>query len=283
MTDYELTSTTDGASKVPPQFAISLSGWTRWMGTAKAFVITLVVAWLMIALVLQVGAGRKGGRRARARIATLIALPVAGLVAMRRYRGQMHTLRCTEDTIELVSDRHTTRIEASRVQGLVGAGGVSFEGEVVIWKKILLVVDGELHAVAFDRETNALCYSMLRKVCSHAWGLPFGGELEPPPAGPELHPDDYATALEHIRRYFLSFTRKCFSTGALMVLGSGVALSVVASKVLQGEDLPRLAYRAAVWLGVLLIMGLVLSIWSLRQFPILTKIRNIEDRLRGAI
>lgn len=284
MTDYKQREiAADSTSQAAQQFVVRLSGWKRWMGAAKLFVVALVVSWLVVALVLQVGAGRKGGRRMRARIATLLALPVAGLVAVRHYRGQIHTLRCSDDTIELVSDRQTTRIDAQRVQGVVGAGGISFEGEVVIWKKILLVVDGELHTVAFDPETNASCYAIVRKACAHAWGLPFGGDLEPPPAGPELHPDDYATALEHIRRYFLGFTRKCFSTGALMVLGSGIALSVVASKVLQGEDLPRIAYRATIWLGVLLIMGLVLSIWSLRQFPTLTKIRNIEDRLRGAI
>jgi hypothetical protein len=243
----------------------------------------LILSWLVLTAVLQFGLGKKMRRRAQARVAVLLAVPFASFIAWRRFAGQIHTLRCASEAVELVSVRRTTRLETQRVQGIVGAGGISFEGEVVVWKKILLVVDGELHAVGFDKETNAVCYSLLRQTCSHAWGLPFGGELEPPYAGAELHPDEYIEALEHVRRYFLSLTRKYFSTGALMVLGSGAALSAVAQRILQGGNVPHFTFRAVIWLSVLLLMGLVLAFRAVRQIPVVSRIRHVEDRLRGAV
>lgn len=273
----------DSAPSSPSWPAVHLSGYSRWMGLAKLFVISLVLSWIALTVVLQWGLGNQLRRRARARLAVALAVPLTGWITYRRYAGQVHTLRCTEREVEFISVRGVTTLDAGRVQGIVGAGGISFEGAAVIWKRILLVVDGELHTVGFDKDTNAACYALLRQTCGHAWGLPFGGELEPPFAGAELHPDEYVEALEHVRRHVLSLTRKYFSTGSLMVLGSGVALSAVVQRLLHGEHVPHFTFRAMIWLIVLLLMGLVLAFRAVRQFLVVNRIRHIEDRLRGQV
>jgi hypothetical protein len=57
----------------------------------------------------------------------------------------------------------------------------------------------------------------------------------------------------------------------------------LAQRIFQGGNIPHFTCRAVIWLSVLLLMGLVLAFRALRQMPVVSRIRLVEDRLRGAV
>lgn len=261
-----------------PNYSFQASTWDRLVSSLKTLFFSGVLIWLAL-MVLALVAMPKRGPRAIGRASPIVAIvtsPFALFLAVRRFATQFHTLSYGNDVIELKSLWRSVKIDALQVDGLIGASGVKYSaGEMVIWRSLVLVVEGRAYTVSFDKDSNALCYEELREICVHAWGLPHGGSLAPPVAGPELSMDEYTLALAHLRKHFLRLTQKSLVTGLLMTGGSAAVIGVMLSNLNAG----RLNMRIMFWIGVMGLVGLVLTIHALKQLLVAWKIREVQRRL----
>jgi hypothetical protein len=257
---------------------VQTPGFDRFLAVAKALIIGGLVTWASLSVALRMTVPGIGWKRSQ-RIARTIALPTAILLAARRYLRQYYQLRFTGDDLEIASPWGTTRIDPQRVQGIVGAGGVNLNfSEAIVWRTLVLVAAGRRYVLTFEPAMNSMCYWRLREICPHAWGIPFQGALETPPAGPELDPEEYVDALAHVRSYYLQYTQKSLVTGLLMMAG-GTTLALLLLINLQRGGSPRLIF------GVVLIafVGLLLTIRTIRQLPVLFSLRRVQQRLKEAM
>lgn len=260
----------------PLVFELRTTGWDRSMAALRMFVISVVVAWLVVGGLLYFLWPGKLRPRPRNRIAIAVALPVALGLAVRRYLRQYHRLTSDGEWLSLQNNFRTVTLDPLQVQGIVGAGGINFDSnDTLVWKHLVLIADGRRHVFSFDKDTNAEAYQQLRVLCIHAWGLPYEGTLETPLAGPELDPEEYVDALRHVRRYYRLHTQKSAVVGLLLIGGSvatglGIAFSVAAAKFR-----PKLYF----WLLLIGFVGLLVTVRAVRQVPVLLSIRNVERRL----
>jgi hypothetical protein len=259
---------------------VQTPGFDRFLAVVKVLVIGGLVTWASLSVVLRMTVPGIGWRRSQ-RIARLIAFPTAALLAARRYLKQYYQLRWSGDDLELVSVWGTMRVDPHRVQGIVGAGGVNLNfSEAIVWRTLVLVADGRRYVLTFEPAMNSMCYWRLREICLHAWGIPFQGALETPRAGPELDTEEYVDALAHVRSYYLQYTQKSLVTGLLMMAGGvTLALAIWFNVKQGGPGISKLVF------GLVLVsfVGLLLTIRTIRQLPVLYSLRKVQQRLREAI
>lgn len=257
-------------------FELRTAGWDRCMAVLRTFVISVVVAWLVVVALLYFVWPGKMRPRPRNRIAITVALPVALGLAVRRYLVQYHRLASDGELLSLQNSLRTVTLDPLQVQGIVGAGGINFDSnDTLVWKHLVLIADGRRYVITFDKDTNAEAYQQLRLLCVHAWGVPYEGTLETPLAGPELDPEEYVEALRHVRRYYLLHTQKSAVVGLLLIGGSvatGLGIAFAAAAV---KFRPKLYF----WLSLIGFVGLLVTVRAIRQVPVLLSIRNVERRL----
>lgn len=264
------------ATPEPLVFELRTTGWDRCMAALRMFVVSVVVAWLVVGALLYFLWPGKMRPRPRNRIAITVALPVALGLAVRRYLRQYHCLTSDGEWLSLQNSFRTLTLDPLQVQGIVGAGGLNFDSnDTLVWKHLVLIADGRRHVFSFDKDTNAEAYQQLRLLCIHAWGVPYEGTLETPLAGPELDPEEYVDALRHVRRYYRLHTQKSAVVGLLLIGGSvatglGLAFGAAAAKFR-----PKLYF----WLILIGFIGLLVMVRAVRQVPVLLSIRNVERRL----
>ncbi|HTN74403.1 MAG TPA: hypothetical protein VL096_04120 [Pirellulaceae bacterium] len=261
----------------PIEQAFTNSWWERLVIAGKTLLFSSLLFWVGMMALLSLLPRQRW--KIRVRVAAAVALPAAAILAARKYGYTFHTLSLSSEQIELQSPLRKVQLNPLQVDGILGVEGISFQlTELVAWRKLMLVVDGQAHTISFDQQTNAVCYELLRDSCVHAWGVPYGGELEMPAAGPELGADEYADSLAHVQRRFLTITQKALFTGCLLIVGSVVGALAVWNNI----GGPRNPGNRILSLGVLAIAGLILVIRAVKQVGVLRRVRNIASRLREA-
>lgn len=261
---------------MPPQLDIRSPAGERLWRSVQTFVVTFALTWAVTVFLAHVTLPQAPRARRLARMAIVVALPLASLMAARRFAMLYHRLVCRDGMLSLESSLRKVEVACHDVQGIIGAGGPSFDGEMVVWKSLVLIVEGRPHAIFFNQETNASTYGVLRQHCEHAWGVPFTGTLEPPVAGPELSPDDYVDALRHVRAYYVRHTQQALVTGLLMILGGAAIGGWLVVNVIGAG---RRGARAIIWALLVFFIGLMMVSRAIRQIPVCRRIRHVEERL----
>lgn len=264
-----------------PVLDLRTDGWDRFLAALKSFLVHAIWIWIATSLVAQLALPKQFRWRKHRPIAVVVALPMAALLATRRFVWQYHRLTADDDSIVLKNLLGQVRLAPDEVQGIVGTGGANLQtSETDVWKEIVLLTRGRRYRISFDKHSNELCYEQLRELCPHAWGIPYRGRLETPIAGPELDPDDYVESLKTLRSFYLLYTQKTLFNGLLLVVGSLIAGAVLAQSMpLNGRGVVRLY----VWLLIVAFVGLIMAIRALKQIPVLLKVRYTEQRLREAL
>jgi len=253
---------------------------SRSLSATKVFFVVALVSWLTLMTVMKHGVGRRMRPPNQAALAALLTLGIAGLFAWRRFANHTHTLRIGQDSIDLASGTRRIRLNPQSVQGVIGAGGMQpVLQEMLVWNRTIIVDDGKAYTLLLSKEQNPACYYLLREVCPHAWGLPFGGKLETPVAGPELSPEEYVESLSNVRRHYFLLTQKTLFTGIVIALGSiAVLLAIIINVGFAGRS-----FKGLIWLGILSLFGFVTIYRALAQMGVLWKILSVERRLHEAM
>jgi len=237
-----------------------------------------IALWMATILVLQELLLPQLTPPQRAGSALLVALPGALMASWRRYCGRYHTITLSPGLLEFHRGTRVEQISPSEVRALLGLGGISLDGgEIVVWKKLILLTEDGNRPVALGADENASCYDHLRQMCPLAWCAPFRGDLEWPHAEVQpFEPGDMSFSLAILRRYYARQMAKTFFLAVGWTLGS-IAASVC---VLTHAEFNGDVAKGLAWLVVFVIVGIFLLAIVVRQFPVLLRIRRAEHALR---
>jgi hypothetical protein len=259
---------------------IRTSRWQRFLSGLRVFFLTLLFGWPALLVVLSIFAQHALTPEARGMVAALAALAMAVFFGWRHLRGHIHTVEFSEGSVELISGRKRIVLDAGSVQGLIGAGGMQLVlGEMVVWMRTLIVAEDRAYPLLLKKEDNPPTYELLREVCVHAWGVPFGGRLETPVAGPELSAEEYLAALVNVRKHYFRLTRRALFVGLVTAFGAlGVFVALLLKLGAGGQHVRRLF-----WLGLISLVGFVTIYRAVRQIGVYWKIKQVERRLQEAL
>jgi hypothetical protein len=205
-------------------------------------------------------------------LATILVAPFALWVAIRDFLRRYYAVSFRGGYLEINRAGGSQLILASDVIGLVGLGGVNLDGgEMVAWKRLVVLTWDDHFSLEFNRHDNAWLYQSLRKRCPHAWGIPFRGHLQPSPQQEETASENMV-ALRRLEGYYRGRIIRSLILSLALGIGciAGIALMIASPRI--GDRTPR----GAIWLVVLTIIAILSIVDVMRSRRVLSEIAQVS-------
>lgn len=201
-----------------------------------------------------------------------LAVPIALLVAWRRFAVRIHCVFVSPSQIELRRQQGVQTISSARVRGLLGLPGISLDGgEIIVWSKLVILTPEGNHRIGLGKQLTPGCYRALRRACGRAWAIPFRGHVSPPQG--VFRRSNAEETLAHLQTFV--------NRHALWLAALGVGLTVGSVLWTIALIFHRVGVDASIAQGVLcLIVAFIVGTYALlescRQFLLNRRL----DRLR---
>lgn len=237
-----------------------------------------MATWLLALWVLDHLLQVNQTRTHRALLLGALATIVAFVVIRRKYFLAIHKVSVGPDYLVLENQVAPHQIPYSSVDAALGIAGISLidAGDVICWKKLVLLTKQGVYTIAIDSTQNSRCYQFLRRACPRAWGIPFRGKLEAP-ALPfeELDHGQLIESLKSIQSYYTW----------QMVRSLGLALSltgtcvVVVTLAAHSTELSVQLLKGIMLLGAMVFIGLAYLVSVLKELRVVFQVMRARRQL----